>query len=685
MSSRAWRILALTLVLTCNASCDKATEPAVLATLTVSLSATTIQMGQTATAIATDTDQNGRSIPTSAVIWSSSSPAVATIASDGSITSLAPGLTTITASTRSKAGQANLTVIPSPVASVTIVPATPSIVVGGTQQLTATMVDANNAVLTGRAVVWSSSDAAKASVSATGLVTAVAVGSATITATSEGKLSTATVTVLPVPVATVSVSPATASIIVGATNQLNPVTRDVNGNILAGRVVTWSSSDAAKASVSATGLVSAVAVGSATITATSEGKSGTAVITIPIGAVLGFPIETLNGAYPPLVRIIAEGRNWTDSADFGSRTAQLQTHARLGDTIAVTVDPIGARSSFFPQYFAVAVTASGYVKILGPVFANNTGMSVLLLPTMWRVERGTFAGQEVAISLNLALESPPGSPSPSYYNNFGCCLGIIGSWLPSRFPIPTFFDRDTSTVPITGADSVALWSVIEDLERVFGRDMFVPARQQDWPDMRTPWGTCCMENGMHVWLDTTLSRYGIAGVAGGQTGSHYFWRTLGTERAGFWARAGSQDFQMGVGTKGLVIGDQVPGYFGYGHARFANSAMLGNRYVVQHEFMHALGFGHGCSLPSIQSYPACGATYSATLTAYDVAYAEIIWATLRRERELKTTVGLATSWFGERVRRLGLPPVPSPAANAAESSAQPGRRSDYDLTRVTRP
>src|SRR5207248_2333454 len=105
-------------------------------------------------------------------------------------------------------------------------------------------------------------------------------GTATITAASEGKSGTSTITVTPVPVASVEVTPATASVQAGQTVQLTATPRDAGGTPLSGRTVTWSSSNTAVATVSNGGLVSGVTPGSATITATSEGKSGTSTITV---------------------------------------------------------------------------------------------------------------------------------------------------------------------------------------------------------------------------------------------------------------------------------------------------------------------------------------------------------------------------------------------------------------------
>jgi hypothetical protein len=85
-----------------------------------------------------------------------------------------------------------------------------------------------------------------------------------------------------VPVASVTVSPASAGLRVGATLQLSAVTKDAAGGSLSGRVVTWASSASALATVDGSGLVTALAAGPVTITATSEGKSGTAALTVTV-------------------------------------------------------------------------------------------------------------------------------------------------------------------------------------------------------------------------------------------------------------------------------------------------------------------------------------------------------------------------------------------------------------------
>src|SRR5207249_1012806 len=154
-----------------------------------------------------------------------------------------------------------VTVTPVPVASVTVSPASASAQVGQTVQLFATTKDSTGAVLTGRAVSWSSSNPSVATVSGSGLVAGLATGSTTVTATSEGQRGTAAIAVTTVPVAAVAVTPASAGIQVGQTVQLTATPQDGSGSPLSGRAVTWASSNGLVVTVSGSGLVTAAAVG----------------------------------------------------------------------------------------------------------------------------------------------------------------------------------------------------------------------------------------------------------------------------------------------------------------------------------------------------------------------------------------------------------------------------------------
>lgn len=157
----------------------------------------TLVVGQSAAAILTATDQFGAAMAAGPVVWSTLSPAVATVNGNGVVTAVALGQTQVIAEANGIQAQASVTVIPIPVATVAVTPVTVSLVAGTTQQLTAVTRDAANNVLIGRVVTWATSDQTRATVDGNGLVTAVAAGPTTITATSEGKSGSAQITVTP--------------------------------------------------------------------------------------------------------------------------------------------------------------------------------------------------------------------------------------------------------------------------------------------------------------------------------------------------------------------------------------------------------------------------------------------------------------------------------------------------------
>jgi hypothetical protein len=170
------------------------------------------------------------------------------------------------------------------ISSVTVSLASTSIAVGDSAQATATLRDRRGRLVTG-SVTWSSSNTSVATVSSTGVVRAKAAGNASVIATRNNRSGSAGISVTqPVastaPVASVSVSLASNNLIVGGSTQATATTRDASNNVLTGRAVTWSSGSATIASVSGSGLVTAVAAGTTNIVASSEGQSGNASLTV---------------------------------------------------------------------------------------------------------------------------------------------------------------------------------------------------------------------------------------------------------------------------------------------------------------------------------------------------------------------------------------------------------------------
>lgn len=265
-------------------------------------------------------------------------------------------------------GDTPTTPTPVAVATVELSASTVDLAPNGTAQLTATARSSSGTALTDRSFSWAVVSPAVASVSASGLVTGVADGTTTVTVTSEGKSAAATINVRTA-VASVVVTPTTSQLTVGgATSQLTAAARDANGNTLNNRTITWSSSNTSVASVSQTGLVTAVAAGTSVISATSEGRTGTANITVAAAD----PCST--------VRTITLGQTFTG--------ALAAADCRLSDNSAIqtftltlateSVLEIEMTSAAFDSYLFVA-DASGTVLVEDDDGGTNGNSRVLRL------------------------------------------------------------------------------------------------------------------------------------------------------------------------------------------------------------------------------------------------------------------------------------------------------------------
>jgi MYXO-CTERM domain-containing protein len=241
--------------------------------------------GTSRTLTATVTDQFGAPFAGATIDWSSSD-AVLAVDSGGTITASATtsGSADITATVHGTAVADTVTidVIPTPPVATTIdvAPTTATVTAGGTQQFTATVRDQYGAAMAGETVTWTSSDPAVATVDASGLATAVAAGSADVIAHDGAITGSGTLTVTAPVVDHVVVTPPSATATVGNTQQFTAQAFDASDAVIAGATFTWSSDDDTIATVDGAGLATAVAEGSATITATASGVDGTATFTV---------------------------------------------------------------------------------------------------------------------------------------------------------------------------------------------------------------------------------------------------------------------------------------------------------------------------------------------------------------------------------------------------------------------
>ena len=250
---------------------DAQIKVVVLATgITVDKTATTIVKGATdkLTATLVPADANGT------ITWSTSDSSVATVSSDGTVTAVKNGTATVTAKCGDLSAQTKVTVI-NPLKAITITGTTHSIKKGQTTQLGLTYdpADTTDSV----AATWTSSNTSVATVSKTGLVTALKDGSTTIKATVGNVSSTYDIAVKEVKLTEIKMEEK-ALIHEGDTKALT--VEYTPADTTDDKTVAWSSSDSTVASVDNNGTVTAVKPGSAVITAKVGNYQATCAVTV---------------------------------------------------------------------------------------------------------------------------------------------------------------------------------------------------------------------------------------------------------------------------------------------------------------------------------------------------------------------------------------------------------------------
>ena len=238
--------------------------------ITVDKTATTIVKGATdkLTATLVPADANGT------VTWSTSDSSVATVSNDGTVTAVKNGTATVTAKCGDLSAQTKVTVI-NPLKAITITGTTHSIKKGQTTQLGLTYdpADTTDSV----AATWTSSNTSVATVSKTGLVTALKDGSTTIKATVGNVSSTYDIAVKEVKLTGIKMEEKSL-IHEGDTKALT--VEYTPADTTDDKTVAWSSSDSTVASVDNNGNVTAVKPGSAVITAKVGSYQATCAVTV---------------------------------------------------------------------------------------------------------------------------------------------------------------------------------------------------------------------------------------------------------------------------------------------------------------------------------------------------------------------------------------------------------------------
>jgi uncharacterized protein YjdB len=302
------------------------------------------------------------------VTWTSSNTSIVSVDAAGLLKGISPGSAVITATTNESGKTASSTVTAANIAVTGVtIPATGAVGVNNSITLAATVQPAN---ATNKAITWSSSDAGIVSVNQNGVLTGVSPGNATITVTTQNGAKTASsvITSSNVLLTSVVLNKTNATVGVGDTTSIKAT---VAPAIASNKTVLWSSSNPSVATVSSSGIVTAVAVGTATIAATAQDASGISAsssITVVAAGLCG--ILTNNGFESGFV-------NWIRNPN--AAAAKIGTSAQSGLKSAVITADKGAIN----YGKGITVTAGSeinfevWAKVEGTPNPSNASQSIL--------------------------------------------------------------------------------------------------------------------------------------------------------------------------------------------------------------------------------------------------------------------------------------------------------------------
>jgi uncharacterized protein YjdB len=268
-----------------------------LTSIDVTAASMTLTIGATQQATATGHYSDGSTQDLTAVAgWSSQSLIVASVSGAGLITAKTAGTSVITASSGTVSGSMTVTVTAATLKSIAVTPANPTVTKGATQQFTATGTFSDNSTqnLT-NSVAWTSGTPAVATITASGLATAVGAGSSMIKATSGAVSGSTLLTVTGPTLSSIAVTPANPSIAKG-TNQQFTATGTFSDNSTQNLTssVTWSSQTTGVATITSAGLAKGVGVGTSKIQATSGAVTGSTVLNISAATLTSISVTPAN-------------------------------------------------------------------------------------------------------------------------------------------------------------------------------------------------------------------------------------------------------------------------------------------------------------------------------------------------------------------------------------------------------
>ena len=284
-----------------------------------------------------------------------------------------------------------------------------------------------------------------------------------------------------------------------------------------------------------------------------------------------------------------------------------------------------------------------------PLDATTAGtLDLLLIPTTWTIANGRYSGTVVSTPLDPVVDDDAATGRYSYFfgqqDPFDAPVRYLiepMAWPVGNLPALVAFDRESSDLATSPADSAAIWQVFDGMEDAIGLDLFEPAAADStwWPAGTDP------SEPVQAGLIRIVRRSGRwQGRPESTEPELVFEGDLGAWGSdGRFSSFVERQRRLDAGL--LMIGELEP-------LRLADGEHPWQTIVV-HEMMHVLGVGHTCRIAS----PMGPCLRTAEPSAADVAYMEMLRAIVTTARA-DPWQGVVPSIIGERRIVLGLSALP---------------------------
>lgn len=422
---------------------------------------------------------------TNEVTWSSSDEAIASFAlrpgTVGRVQGVAAGTATLTADYQGTvSANLDLPVVDATLQAISVSPVDPTVAAGQTQAFTASghFDDGSAAGIDQDLtydVSWSSSDTAVVTISNTaatvGQATGVAEGTATITAAPAWSTITGStsLTVAAAAVQSIAVTPGDAALLSLRSRQYTATATLTDGNTSdITSQATWSSATGTVASVDTSGLVSGLAEGSTTISASLDGVTGSTSLQVTGGNLTGITVTPAN----PVLnlntrqRLIATGsfsngtqRDISRNVTWSLTVPTLASISNDGDTSG-TLQASGIGNGDV-QAVSGSVTGTTTLTVHDGILQSLTidplATENLLVGTSRQITvSGTFSNQDTQILTESVVWSSA-APAVAQFSTAQLLNGtLVGQGAGTADLQASLLGVDSPTVPITVTDGTAV-------------------------------------------------------------------------------------------------------------------------------------------------------------------------------------------------------------------------------------